>query len=248
VSGLWLKRNPIGAGGLRAVARLVRVGGAVRVLDLVNAFPGEPGWVEVVEALTDAPNGVERLYLGGNGLGAEAGAPLARLVATNQGLRGLFLNVNRLGEGAVRFAEGLKANRGLADLGLGSNGLGPTGVATLARALCGHPGLTWLDLGYSPSTRVLGCSANRIEGEAVPALAELIASAPRLAELNLTRAGIDTAGVARLAPAAERNPALVRVDYDGPRIAALERLLAGRQGASAARHRPDVSLIRSVYR
>lgn len=248
VSGLWLKRNPIGPGGLRAVAQLVR-GGGVRVLDLTNVCPGEAGWVEVAGALCEAPNRVEQLYLGGNGLGPGAGAPLGRLAATNRALRGLYLDVGRLGdEGASRLAAGLAANRGLRELSLASNGMGPAGVAAVALALCGHPELAWLDLGLSPSTRVLGCSGNRVRGEAVVALAELVETAPRLVELDLARTGIDATGLALLASAAERNPALTRVVYDGPRVPVLERLLAGRQTSRPATPRPDVELVRSVYR
>lgn len=249
VRGLWLKRNPIGPDGLRAVAELIRRGTAVRVLDLVNVAPGEPALGEVVAALTDRPNAVESLYLGGNALDESAAARLAELLGTNQALRGLFLNVNRLGDvGASRLADGLVHNRGLRALGLASNGIGPAGIAALARGLCGHPNLTWLDLGYSPSTRVLGCSANRVTGEAIPALAELVGASACLAELNLTRTGIDRVGLEALAVAAKWNPAVVSVAYTGPRVAALDRLLAGRAHDRKLPSRPDVSLVRSVYR
>jgi Ran GTPase-activating protein (RanGAP) involved in mRNA processing and transport len=249
VCGLWLKRNPIGPGGLRAVAELIRGGTAVRVLDLVNVAPGEPALGDLVGALTDWPNAVESLYLGGNALDESTAPRLAALLGANQTLRGLFLNVNRLGDaGAARLAEGLARNRGLRALGLASNGIGPAGIAALARAARGHPNLAWLDLGYSPSTRVLGCSANRVTGEAVPALVELVGTSACLAELDLTRTGIDRAGLDALAAAAERNPAIASVAYTGPRVAALDHLLAGRAAHGWTSPRPDVSLIRSVYR
>jgi Ran GTPase-activating protein (RanGAP) involved in mRNA processing and transport len=251
VSGLWLKRNPICAGGLRAVAELVRSGAAVRTLDLVNAAPGELALLDVITAVAEGPNAIECLYLGGNALGVEAALALVRLLGANQNLRGLFLNVNRLGDAGARvLAEGLSRNRGLRALGLASNGLGPEGVAAIARRLCEHPNLNWLDLGFSPSTRVLGCDANRVCGEAVPALADLVASAPQLAELNLDRTGIDRRDLERLAAAAERNPAVMKVTYSGSRVAALDDLLAVRRLQAGWRPpvRPDVSLIRSVYR
>lgn len=254
VTGLWLKRNPIGPGGLRAVANLARGGAAVRVLDLVNTCPGEPAVGEVVSALCAGPTAVECLYLGGNALDESACPALATLLAGNRTLRGLFLNVNRLGDAGARvLAEGAARNRGLRALGLASNGFGPAGIAALARGLCGHPDLEWLDLGYSPSTRVLGCAANRVAGEAVPALAELLAGSPRLAELTLAGTGIDRVGLERLATAAGRNPAVVSVTHTGPRVAALDDLLATRRADRARRGwtpppRPDVSLIRSVYR
>jgi Ran GTPase-activating protein (RanGAP) involved in mRNA processing and transport len=251
VSGLWLKRNPIGAGGLRAVANLVRGGAAVRTLDLVNVSPGEPGLCEVIAAVAEKRNAVECLYLGGNALDEKAAPALAELLGTNQNLRGLFLNVNCFGDaGARRLADGLARNRWLRALGLASNGFGPAGIAAIARALCGHPKLTWLDFGFSPSTRVLGCSANRVCGEATAALAELIAGTPHLTELNLAGTGIDGRDLESLARAAERNLAVMRVTYTGPRVAVLEELLAPRR----VHHKwtravlPDVSLVRSVHR
>ncbi len=251
VAGLWLKRNPIGAGGLRAVADLVRGGAPVRVLDLVNTCPGEPALGVVVAAVSARPNAVVHLYLGGNALDESTARPLAELLGTNRALRGLFLNVNRLGDaGAIELATGLARNRGLHALGLASNGVGPVGIAAVARALCGHPNLDWLDLGYSPSTRVLGCSANRVSDEAVPALADLVAGSPRLAELDLAGTGIERTGLERLAAAAARNPGVMRVAYTGSRVAALDDLLRARRTSCGWEppRRPDVSLIRSVYR
>jgi len=251
VTGLWLKRNPIGADGLRAVANLIRSGTSVRVLDLVNTCPGVPGLSEVVAALAERPNQIESVYLGGNSLDESAATQLAALVSTNQTLFGLFLSVNRLGDdGAKRLADGLAGNHSLRALSLASNGLGSVGVAAMARGLCGHPDLTWLDLGYSPSTRVLGCCENRVTGEAIPALADLISSSPHLTELNLTRTGIERAGLERLADAVGRSPCIMSVTYTGPRVASLDDLLAERRAACdwTPPQRPDVALIRSVYR
>jgi hypothetical protein len=87
-----------------------------------------------------------------------------------------------------------------------------------------------------------------VTGAAVTELAELVGTSACLAELDLTRTGIDRAGLDALAGAAERNPAVVSVAYTGPRVAALDRLLAGRAHDRKLPSRPDVSLIRSVYR
>jgi Ran GTPase-activating protein (RanGAP) involved in mRNA processing and transport len=251
VAGLWLKRNPIGVGGLKAVASLIRGETSVRVLDLVNTCPGELALDEIVAALSEEPNLVESLYLGGNALDESAGSRLAALVAENETLRGLFLSVNCLGDaGAIRLAAGLVRNRALSALSLASNGLGPVGVAAVARALCGHPNLTWLDLGYSPSTRVLGCSANRVTGAAVSALADLVTNSPRLTELNLTKTGVEWIELERLADAVERSPGIMSVTYTGPRVARLDELLADRRATRGWKPppRPDIALIRSVYR
>ncbi|HEY1186005.1 MAG TPA: hypothetical protein VGE74_00045, partial [Gemmata sp.] len=107
------------------------------------------------------------------------------------------------------------------------------------------------DLGYSPSTRVLGCSANSATGgETVAALAELIASAPRLAELNLARTGIAPAELGQLAGAVRISPGVMNIAYNGPRAAVLDELLAARRAEHgwAPPARPDIALIRSVYR
>lgn len=251
VCGLWLKRNPIGPNGLKAVAELVRSGAPVRTLDLVNTCPGEPALRAVMEAATDARSAVEALYLGGNALGPDWGTSLATLVGGTRTLKGLFLSVNCLGDaGAVGLASGLVQNRSLNALSLASNDIGPTGVAAVTRSLCGHPELAWLDLGYSPSTRVLGCAANRGTGEAISALAELITNAPQLTELNLAQTGISPTELCQLAGAIEHSPNLVNLTYTGPRVAPLDELLAKRRADRGWRppDRPDIALIRSVYR
>jgi len=251
IVGLWLKRNPIGAGGLRAVAEMIRGGAAVRVLDLVNTCPDKPALSEVITALAEGPNPVESLYLGGNALDESVAEQLAELVGKTQTLRGLFLSVNCFGdEGVRRLAEGLARNRSLCALSLASNGIGPAGIVALARGLCGHLHLAWLDLGYSPSTRVLECSPNRLTGEAVSALRDLILGSPHLTELNLTGTGIDRLELDRLAKAIAHSSGLMSVTYTGPRVESLDELLKNRRSVRGWNPpiRPDVALIRSVYR
>lgn len=251
VTGLWLKRNPVGAGGVQAIARLLHECRSLRVLDLVNTCPGDPALGAIITTLSRHPHAVESLYLSGNSLDASWGVPLASLVTENMTLHGLFLSVNCLeDEGAISLATGLANNRELRALSVASNGLGPAGVAAIARSLTAHPHLTWLDLGYSPSTRVLGCTANRVAGFAIAALAELLVGTPRLAEVNLTGTGIDHAGLQVLSHAVKQNPTVMNVMYSGLRFLGLEELLAERRTAQnwTPPPRPDVALIKSVYR
>ncbi len=52
ISGLWLKRNPLGSVGARRIAALLRNNSTLRVLDLVNTWPGD-GMAEILKALTE---------------------------------------------------------------------------------------------------------------------------------------------------------------------------------------------------
>ena len=96
VSGLWLKRNPLGAEGARRVASLLQRSASLRVLDLVNTWPGD-GMAHILEALAEGNCTVERVYLGGNGLGPGDAPRLAALLRARPTLRALLLNVGQLG-------------------------------------------------------------------------------------------------------------------------------------------------------
>jgi Ran GTPase-activating protein (RanGAP) involved in mRNA processing and transport len=250
VTGLWLKRNPLGSNGYKALAAMLRTNRTLRVLDLVNTAPDDAGLIALLEVLTHENRTVERLYLGGNGLGPAAASRFAELLRTNPVLKSLLLSVGHLGDkGALPFADALRENRTLTELALASNGIGPRGGVPLLESALAHPSLTTLDLGYSPSTRVLGTSANTLGDAGAETAARLLPENSTLILIDLRRNGITPRGKAILRAALEQNTALQELHLDGKGDARIAALL--KRNADAAPLPPatdDVSLIKSVYR
>lgn len=90
VRALWLKRNPLTASGTETLAGLLRRNTTLRTLDLVNTGIGADGVRLLLDALLDRPAPLERLFLGGNGLAADA-APLLAALIREAGVRELYL-------------------------------------------------------------------------------------------------------------------------------------------------------------
>ena len=252
VKGLWLKRNPIGDEGARHVARMLKNAPFLRTLDLVNTSIGPGGVKMVLEALLHENSAIERLYLGGNGIGSEQAAPIAELLRRSSTLRALLLNVNLLGdEGVQQVADGLRENATLETLGLASNGISADGATALAAALRNHPTLTDLDLGYSVSTPALNGVANTLGDSGGVALADFLTTNAPLRRLDLRRAGIGPVGRARLTAALNGNFRLTELRIEGKADAERERLLTRNRAAAepaSIQSSPDTALIRSVYR
>ncbi|MDR3082729.1 MAG: ribonuclease inhibitor, partial [Streptomyces sp.] len=84
VTGVWLKRNPLGSRGGQAAAELIESARSLRTLDLVQTGLDAQGVAVLADALLAAAEGerrIERLFVGGNPL-REAGArALAAIVA-----------------------------------------------------------------------------------------------------------------------------------------------------------------------
>ncbi|GAA1595183.1 gala protein [Actinoplanes couchii] len=153
IRALWLKRNPVGDEGVRRLAGALHHNTTLRTLDLVNTGLTVSGLEALADVLAARPPVLERLFLGGNGLGPAAVGVLTRLV-TAGGVRELFLGVNRLGDEG---AAGLAANLAGYPMTLGLGGNGITDMTALAANL--H---AWqaLDLSRPPSERALGGRPN----------------------------------------------------------------------------------------
>ncbi|RNL84648.1 gala protein [Halostreptopolyspora alba] len=193
VRALWLKRNPIGDEGVTALATALRHNTTIRTLDLVNTGVTRHGLAVLLDALSGRPEPVERLHLGGNGLGADSADILAGLV-TDGGVRELHLAANHLGDdGAARIAAAAAPARTVG-LGLGGNGVGVRGAAALAGAL---GGVHSLDLSRPPSQRALGAPDNVTGDEGASALAEALPDSP-IRRLALQRTGITGRGALRI--------------------------------------------------
>ncbi len=249
VTGLWLKRNPVGAEGARLLADMLRTNCTLRTLDLVNTRLGTDGLAALTDALIQPHSAVERLYLGGNFFGPAEAPLLAEIVRHAPRLKALLLNVGFLGDtGAALLASALP-NSGLEELGLASNDIGPEGAAHLFEAAAVHPTLTHLDLGYAVSTRVLGASANAIGDAGAVRAARCLAGNPQLVRLDLRGNRFSQQGRDLLAEAMEHNTRLQSLSLDGPPHAALrEGLQRNRERATEIPLSRDVALTRSVYR
>lgn len=252
VTGLWLKRNPIGVVGAYYLAEMLRHNRSIRTLDLVNTQIGAEGLAAILEVLTYTNRTVERLYLGGNQIQPSDASLLGNLLANNSVITGLLLNVNHLGDsGVIVLAGGLKENKTLIDLGLASNGMGVEGCNSLLAALSTHPAMGNLDLGYSPSTRVLGAECNQIGDIGASAIANFLKSHSTLSKLNLARNGITEEGKIALIAGLEINQKLCDLTLDGKPDNRIELLLKRNHSLNLGKEleKPrSVTLIQSVYR
>ena len=212
VTSLWLKRNPLKAAGMPAIAGLLRSNTKLEVLDLVNCGLLDAGLETVLGALMGpgANKTLRHLYLGTNGI-TERSAPLiARFLAEDCALESLFLSCNRLGdEGVEEVARGLAANRSIRRVSLASNCVGPRGAAALAQALAEHPSIVLLDLGFTKATVAVGELGNYIGDEGARELATMLRTNTVLRSLDLLHNYISQVGVNHLREALKVNHTLV---------------------------------------
>lgn len=253
VTGLWLKRNPLGDAGVRALAAGLRRNTTLRTLDLTQTGLTAAGLAALAEWLCGGA-AVERLYLCGNRLGPAEADGLAELLRGCAGLRHLYVSVNRLGDaGASTIAAGLAGNRTLRTLSLAGNGLGPVGVAALAAAVRTHPALEVLELGRQPSEGVLGERRNTAGDDGAASLAAVLPGHRTLAVLDLGANGVGEPGAACLVDGLVGNQSLVELvvgrGVSRPRRREIAALLARNRAAGAsAPAAPELACIRSVYR
>ncbi|CAL9604789.1 gala protein [Streptomyces sp. enrichment culture] len=244
VRALWLKRNPVGDDGVRALADALRRNTALRTLDLVNTGLTTAGLRALLDALTARERPLERLFLGGNGLTADA-APLLAALARDAGVTELYLPANHLrDEGAAVLAAAASAEpaRPL-HLGLGGNGIGPGGARALAAAL--H-GVEALDLGRPRSERSLGAPPNHTGDEGAAALARALPGSP-LRTLELRHTGLTGRGAKALLAAVPDDSALEHVGL-GPGLPRRVKRDFRRRVRPARPAHPDLRAIGSVHR
>lgn len=232
----------MGDAGAHALAGMLTHNRYVRSLDLVNTGITADGLRALLGALTDRPESVERLFLGGNGLGPDSAEVLAALLR-DAGVRELYVHANHLGdEGATVLAAATDPARPVT-LGLGGNGIGPAGARALADAL---DGIESLDLGRVPSERALGARPNTPGDEGLAAIAAALPGSA-LRRLEVRHTGISHQGVATVLGAVVQGGLLEYAGF-GPGIPrrterAVRRHLRPAQGAHH-----DVRMIGSLYR
>ncbi len=248
ITGLWLKRNPLGPDGATSIARMLRSNQHLRVLDMVNTDLRTEGVRAIVDALCSDNKNLQSLYLSGNGLDASTAIDLARLLRDAPQIKALYLSVNRLGDaGATCIADALRHNHSLQTLELASNGIGLQGASALLDA-ARHSSLQNLNLGYAPSTRVLGAQANCLGDEGAHEAAKLIDASTTLRRLNLARNNMTAQGSTAITDAARRNGQLVQLILDGRLPDDLVAQMKHNQANTDHAVNMDQAMIKSVYR
>ncbi|AWT47890.1 ribonuclease inhibitor [Streptomyces actuosus] len=254
VTGVWLKRNPLGSAAGRAAAELIESARTLRTLDLVQTGLDPAGAVVLADALLAAAgNGrrIARLYLGGNPLG-EAGADALGAVLAAGAVDEVYVSAAQLGDaGALRLADALdRAPHGrLTRLSVASNGIGPAAAARLVTAATAA-GVGLLDLGRVRAAAVLAAADNRVDLAAAETIAAALAGAEhRLAHLVLSHTGMRSREAHRLLDTAPRAATPTRFVL-GPGIASsIKRRLAAFSAHIPAPAVPaDVAAVRSVHR
>lgn len=256
VRSLWLKRNPIGKIGASHIAQLLMENHYIRTLDLVNTHIGLEGLSEVVNALIVNKHPLERLYLSGNAFETKEAKLIAELLSENQYLTEVLLSVNNFAdEGALVIADGLSSNKTLRNLSLASNGIGKKGGIALLQAVQAHPTLERLDLGYARSTKILGCTANRIGDLGASRVKKLLTENNQLLYLNLMRNSISIRGFQQIVEGLQDNKTLLdlRLGKGVPqKIKHIIKDLLVANLSNSDKEKPiaheDVQIIKSVYR
>ncbi|MFF4895041.1 ribonuclease inhibitor [Streptomyces sp. NPDC001068] len=254
VTGVWLKRNPLGADGGRAAAELIESARSLRTLDLVQTGLDPAGTAVLADALLVAADGgrrIERLFVGGNPLGEDGARALSAVVAGG-GVGELYVSAARLGDaGALLLADALdRAPYGrLSRLSAASNGIGPAAAARLVTAAA-SAGVTLLDLGRVRAAAVLAAPDNRLDLAAADTIGHALAGARhRLAHLVLTHTGMRSREAHRLLDHAARAGTATRYRLGAGIAASVKRRLNDLSAQVPAPAVPaDVAAVRSVHR
>lgn len=254
VTGVWLKRNPLGSAGGPAAAQLIESVRALRTLDLVQTGLDAAGLAALTGALlTAAGTGrrVDRVFLGGNPLGPAGAEALVELIARG-GVRELYVSAAQLGDaGALRIAAALqRAPKGmLVRLAVASNGIGPGAAARLVTAAV-SAGVELLDLGRVRAAGALSAADNHIDDAAATVIAQSLAMGEHhLSHLVLTHTGMRSREAHRLLDTAGRAVTPTRFVLGRGIAASVKRRLAALSaGIPAPAVPPDVAAVRSVHR
>ncbi|GGV82361.1 hypothetical protein GCM10010294_57380 [Streptomyces griseoloalbus] len=254
VTGVWLKRNPLGSRGGHTAAELIESVRTLRTLDLVQTGLDAAGAVHLADALTAAAHDgrpVERLFAGGNPLGEPGAEALAAVVAAGA-VGELYVSAAGLGDAGARFLAAAleRAPYGrLTRLSVAANGIGAGAVARLVTAAT-EAGVTLLDLGRVRAASVLGAADNHVDLAAAGAIGEALAAGPhRLSHLVLTHTGMRSREAHRLLDTAPGAATATRFVLGAGVAASVKRRLHAWSAHVPPPAVPaDVAAVRSVHR
>ena len=237
VSGLWLKRNPLYAEGMRHIRKLLESNESLnlKVLDLHNTAIGlkeqaysdetnnferhitDNGIKELCEGLK-VNEVLENLYLGANALKQSSINYLAdyfqfKVNQCRPGIKSLWLDMNKLtDEGCKVLCESL-ANYPIRVLELGSNFISEDGMAHIARCFRNHSTLEVLHLGLYKATADMGATTNNIGDAGVPAICELMENNTSIRHLDISMNNISNEGMTLITASLEKNTTLWYMNY-----------------------------------
>jgi hypothetical protein len=253
VSGLWLKRNPLGGEGARAAAELLGARTELRTLDLVQTGVDGGAVALVADALRSSTGRLERLYLSGNPIGPNGSDAVAELIEGGL-VDELYVSAARLGDaGALSLAAALRrgaaGDRRLRRLSVASNGIGPDAIAALAEAAA-VSGVELLDCGRVRAAGTLAAADNHVDEAGAAHLGAALAARPhRLCVIDLRHTGMTSRGALALLDTAQRAATPTRFLIGSGVASRVRRELNALASyiAEPAVH-PDVAAIRSVHR
>ena len=209
VTGLWLKRNPLGPEAGHILGGLLQANTNIDTLDLVNTGLFDEGAIGLLKALS-LNQSLKHLYLSTNGLTERAAFEVGRYLSEVDRLESLYLSCNPIGdEGAKAIAAGLATSKTLKRLGLASNRIGPEGANALCEALEKNTSLRSLDLGWSRATSAVGEAGNLLGDSGAARLGRMLRVNSTLRALDISNNSISQAGLNAISLALDENQSLV---------------------------------------
>lgn len=179
---LWLKRNPIGITGAKALAKMFEYNNTIEVLDLDNTAIMDEGCIALFSALKNNTS-LRSIYLDANGLTPASSAAIAdyfnHKVATGQpGVKLLSLSINRLGDDGIIPIINSLYHYPLTSLTIGSNRIELTGLKSVLFWAVNSDSLEVLDIGYYKATADMGELPNSFGNEGARLIACFILMNP----------------------------------------------------------------------
>ncbi|KXJ90308.1 hypothetical protein Micbo1qcDRAFT_227500 [Microdochium bolleyi] len=207
VTNIWLKRNPLGAGAAKDLARLLTGVENLRTLDLDQTELGDEGAAELFSTLAahvsadGRPLALRILYLNAVGISTRGATALGEFLASSAGagVESVYMSCNPLTDaGAIALARHLPQAKSLKRLVLQSTGISSAGAIAICSALSGHEAISVLDLAQAYATADLGAGFNYITDDAADALAGLVRGCKSLQLLTLGRCALSLNGLAHV--------------------------------------------------
>jgi Ran GTPase-activating protein (RanGAP) involved in mRNA processing and transport len=197
IKSLWLKRNPLRPPGARHLAEMLRFNTHLQVLDLATCGLLDEGVEYLMDCLGNHNDTLLHLMLDGNGITPVGAARIGQYLASGKNrLITLSIEANKITDvGIPAIAEGLRADKTIERLRIGSNMIGPEGARLLFDSIADHPALIYLSLGHPKMTRMLDMKANFLGDEGAKHAAEYLKRSARIRVLDLARSGITTVGI-----------------------------------------------------